>query len=255
MYLSNKYTEWYNRIISSAKTRGFELKLDATRVLGYVEQHHILPASLGGSKKKDNLVFLTAREHFICHWLLTKMCSGQYKIKMAYAFNRMLHCYSPNQSNNRYTPNPRLYALLKIKNAKNMVGREVSAETRARLSAAKKGKRLAQEVYDRQAIARSNHPRTAKHNQKISASNLNKPKSDKAKQNMSLNHADVSGENNPNAQCWKITSPDGVDYFVCGALGLFCSQHGLNRNKISALARGLHSPKQGIYSKWKAVLL
>jgi len=96
--------------------------------------------------------------------------------------------------------------------------------------------------------------RTASHNKKISVANLNKPKSDKAKQNMSLNHANVSGENNPNAQHWKITSPDGVDY-IHGALGLFCNQHGLNRNKVSALARGTHSPKKGIYSKWQAVLL
>ena len=39
----------------------------------YYEVHHILPKSLGGSNDKTNLVMLTAREHFICHWLLVKI--------------------------------------------------------------------------------------------------------------------------------------------------------------------------------------
>lgn len=40
---------------------------------GYYELHHIKPRSFGGTDDKENLVKLTAREHFICHWLLVKM--------------------------------------------------------------------------------------------------------------------------------------------------------------------------------------
>ena len=40
---------------------------------GYSENHHILPRSLGGSNNLDNLVKLSAREHFICHYLLAKI--------------------------------------------------------------------------------------------------------------------------------------------------------------------------------------
>lgn len=40
---------------------------------GYAEKHHILPRSLGGGNTKENIVSLTAREHFICHFLLAKM--------------------------------------------------------------------------------------------------------------------------------------------------------------------------------------
>lgn len=40
---------------------------------GYYEKHHILPRSLGGSNKSDNIVKLSAKEHYICHLLLTKM--------------------------------------------------------------------------------------------------------------------------------------------------------------------------------------
>ena len=39
----------------------------------YTEKHHIIPRSLGGSNDKNNLIDLLAREHFICHLLLTKM--------------------------------------------------------------------------------------------------------------------------------------------------------------------------------------
>jgi hypothetical protein len=76
----NKYTLWYNAIIERAQTRVID---------GYTEKHHIQPRSLGGSNDKDNLVDLTAREHFICHWLLTKIYTGEAKSKMIYALNGM----------------------------------------------------------------------------------------------------------------------------------------------------------------------
>lgn len=40
---------------------------------GYMERHHIVPRCLGGSDRKDNLVYLTAREHFLAHKLLVRM--------------------------------------------------------------------------------------------------------------------------------------------------------------------------------------
>jgi hypothetical protein len=53
----------YHNIVENAKIRTTE---------DYVEKHHIIPKCLGGSNDKENLVELTAREHFICHWLLAK---------------------------------------------------------------------------------------------------------------------------------------------------------------------------------------
>jgi len=41
--------------------------------VGYTETHHIIPVSFGGSNNKTNLIELTAREHFIAHYLLLKM--------------------------------------------------------------------------------------------------------------------------------------------------------------------------------------
>jgi len=40
---------------------------------GYMERHHVLPKCMGGTNRKDNLVYLTGREHFIAHKLLVRM--------------------------------------------------------------------------------------------------------------------------------------------------------------------------------------
>lgn len=78
--LNNKYSKLYHTITSNAKQRITE---------GYTETHHIIPQSLGGSNDKNNLVELTAREHFICHWLLVKMTEGDERGKMLYALKGM----------------------------------------------------------------------------------------------------------------------------------------------------------------------
>jgi len=102
MFLSNKYTNWYNSIIERAKNR---------KLNGYFERHHIIPKSLGGSDYKENIVDLTGKEHFICHLLLTKMLLGDNKYKMIKAANMMAFRHSPNQE--RYKINSRTYGILK----------------------------------------------------------------------------------------------------------------------------------------------
>lgn len=80
---SMNYRKIYETIINTRK-----LQLPD----GYTETHHIIPKSLGGSDTVDNLIKLTAKEHFICHLLLTKMYpkgSNEY-YKMCTAFLMML---------------------------------------------------------------------------------------------------------------------------------------------------------------------
>lgn len=72
------------KIISNAiKENRKKLRKDAENYV-YYEAHHILPKSLfpAWSKRKSNIVLLTAREHFFCHQLLTKIYPGS---KMANA--------------------------------------------------------------------------------------------------------------------------------------------------------------------------
>ena len=65
------YEKIYYQIINKAifeENFGLRYKENGT----YYEKHHIIPSSLGGSDDKKNLVLLTAREHYLCHWLLVK---------------------------------------------------------------------------------------------------------------------------------------------------------------------------------------
>lgn len=39
----------------------------------YKELHHNIPKCMGGSDRKDNLVKLTAKQHYLAHWLLYKI--------------------------------------------------------------------------------------------------------------------------------------------------------------------------------------
>jgi hypothetical protein len=77
--MTTKYQEWYDSIICRAQGRHLDV---------YFERHHILPRSLGGGDEETNLVDLTYREHFLVHWLLTKIYDGAAKCPMVFA----LHC-------------------------------------------------------------------------------------------------------------------------------------------------------------------
>lgn len=107
----NKYTKYYSRIIENALKRPQDRKL-LKEIFGYVESHHILPKSfgLGGGKDKDNLVFLTAKEHFVVHLCMTKMFESAFKNKMVFAFRQLRSC---NEHQGKRHINSRLYALIK----------------------------------------------------------------------------------------------------------------------------------------------
>ena len=89
---NSKYTTWYCNIIVNA--------LGRKRFKG-CERHHIVPKSVWkeGTKRKDNIVMLTSKEHFICHRLLAKiMLDATNKRCMESAFWLML-----NSGQNTYT--------------------------------------------------------------------------------------------------------------------------------------------------------
>lgn len=52
----------------------------------YYEEHHIIPISIGGSDLEDNKVLLTAREHYLAHYLLLKFVKDEDKKHMNSAF-------------------------------------------------------------------------------------------------------------------------------------------------------------------------
>ena len=151
MFINNKYKSWYNSIIQKANNR---------TISTYKEKHHILPRCLGGKDNQENLVELTAREHFIVHMLLCKFTKGQAKRSMLYAFKCM--CYYKKDGRD-YKINSRIAQKLRsqlkfskkhkinlslVKKAKpsNRKGKKASKKTIEKLRLSHLGKQLSKET-------------------------------------------------------------------------------------------------------------
>ena len=81
MYLTNKYTAIYYKIVEQAKQRNHtKQKYD-----GY-QTHHIIPQCFGGTNDPNNLVVLSYKEHRVCHRLLINMTKRDAKYRMMYAY-------------------------------------------------------------------------------------------------------------------------------------------------------------------------
>lgn len=165
MFLDNKYSRWYYQIIKHAKTRVLE---------GYIEKHHIIPKSLNGLDTTENIVSLTAKEHFICHLLLTKMVNGSAKYKMHKAALLMANRVGPGQQ--RYKITSRVYKILK-ESSPNM-----PTETRKKLSIAQQDR--FKDISG--TFLGKTHSKETKEKMSISAS---KPKSALWKESASKNRA------------------------------------------------------------------
>lgn len=75
------YRKIYDALIENAVARP---TLD-----GYCERHHIIPKSSGGTDDKENMVNLTAREHYIAHKLLYKINPSKENAYALVALSRM----------------------------------------------------------------------------------------------------------------------------------------------------------------------
>ncbi len=143
IFIANKYTKWYNNIILKASNR--------SKPNVYTEKHHIIPKSLGGDNLPSNLVSLTAREHFICHWLLTKMLPDELRYKATSAL-----WYMTNTRKDQYRS--RIYSIARIAHAheisKRLTGITRSQETREKISISKKGLPVSLETRRNMSIAR-----------------------------------------------------------------------------------------------------
>lgn len=104
---NKKYAIWYERLVDFAKNRKLPKNI-------YTEGHHIIPKSLGGVDKKENIVRFLAREHYVAHALLWKMrFKGEANMKMVHAFNQM-SIMKPTKNHPGYKVNSRLFEIVKL---------------------------------------------------------------------------------------------------------------------------------------------
>jgi hypothetical protein len=140
---------------------------------GYVEKHHILPRCLGGTDDSKNLVDLYPEEHYLAHLLLCKIYPGNQKLlyaamnmttgslsnsgkrnNKAYGWLRRHYAASMSGDNNPARCNPNLQK----EAAKKRVGQKRTEETKARMSAAQKGRTFTEETKRKMAEAAKNRP-------------------------------------------------------------------------------------------------
>jgi len=187
------YKKHYERLIEKAKL--------SKRVKGdtYYEKHHILPKCLGGTNKKDNLVLLTAKEHFIAHLLLVEIYEGINKAKLSFALFQMcrknkLHgrVISSRQfdkakqimSKNCSGINGTFYGRKHSDEVKNNLSKRMTENNPSKNGVWNKGKKTKKLEYDHKLkISKKlkGQPRTIEVKKKISESHKGKPKSEKHK--------------------------------------------------------------------------
>jgi hypothetical protein len=115
------YKKHYDALIQRARHRVLE---------GYSEKHHVLPRCLGGNDDPNNIVKLTAEEHYVAHQLLVKLNPGN--PGLIYAACVMAHSPINKRVNNK------LYGWLKRElsklQSKKFSGRVWTQEQNARRS-------------------------------------------------------------------------------------------------------------------------
>lgn len=98
----------YQKIYHDICKRGQERELPKEI---YTEKHHIVPKCLDGGNEKENITKLTAREHFLVHYILAAKIYKNHK-GLWNAFRKMLYVKRDYQE--RYVPSGRFYEQLKI---------------------------------------------------------------------------------------------------------------------------------------------
>lgn len=163
------YLKIYNELMSDATNNP---KSDS-----YKETHHILPQCMGGTNSRENLIELTARQHYLAHWLL-------YKIYKTSSLVHAWHCMSrigAGQQNR--TINSHLFQYCKLERKKqlsqqmsgsgnNFYGKRHTVEAKTKMSDANKGKRHTLETRNKMSAAQRGNPKTVSHRQKIGRSGM-----------------------------------------------------------------------------------
>ena len=226
------YLKVYCNLIRKAENR--------TPPEGYTEKHHIFPVSIYG--KNSRIVVLTAREHYIAHALLEKICIQRYGLnhirtqKMIHAF----WCMNNQKTKNTYL-NSHLYesskkTFLEIISGENSYwyGRKHTLETRKKISESQTGENHA--MYGR------THTEESKQKMSISHKGKTSPKG-------------MLGKTHTNETKQKMREKKEVKYFcvisltgeiICDKNAKeFCRRNNLDRGHFSQVLNGKRKSHKG----------
>lgn len=156
------YETHYDRLMERAKDRILE---------GYTEKHHVNPRCLGGSNDSDNIVVLTAEEHYVAHLLLIKMYPGDLSLLWASIYMA--------GGNSKMSRKNKLYGWQRRQFAEalsiRMTGSKVSEETRQKMSEAQHRRKAegrqtihSEETKAKMSIASKGIPKSDAHREAMS---------------------------------------------------------------------------------------
>lgn len=155
MIQSQHHYQRYQRFIDRLKNQS---------VNGYAEMHHIVPRGLGGSDDADNLIRLTARQHYVAHWMLARAMGGAaarsffmmsnfgkygkvnsitYEIARKEYANKVSEQMAIKPNIPAFTPEHRE----KLRQAK--LGKKLSEETKRKVGDGQRGRKLSDETRQR----------------------------------------------------------------------------------------------------------
>lgn len=203
------YKKHYDALVSRAKDR---------TLVGYSERHHIIPKCMGGSNDPENLVRLTAEEHFVAHKLLVMMYPGNNKLVFAawgmtnlrkssnqvhragnklYGWLRQEHQRASSESQKGRKATEEIRAKMRAAAARNkdnvelkekrhqaLLGRKKSAESIAKMKATLAG----QDYKTRQSASHTGKKHTEETKEKIRLSKIGKPRPPELMEKLRLIH-------------------------------------------------------------------
>lgn len=145
----------------------------------YYEKHHIVPKCLGGDNTKQNLVLLTAKEHYICHLILYYLHPNNRGLALAYTKFNKIHKKGANQFSK-----VRQEAVKRISGHNNpMYGKTHSDSVKKKISQVHKGKKISDELKQIWSVQRSgeNNWWKGKNHSEESKNKMRKPKLDSSR--------------------------------------------------------------------------
>lgn len=141
----------------------------------YKELHHIVPKCMGGTDNKSNLVHLTARQHFLAHWLLYKIHKTSSLVHAWHSMSRIGKGQEHRKINSHlfeYCKKHRSKLLSESSKGKNnhFYGKHHTDEVKLKMRKLHKELKLWEtrsETHRKNLLASQQKPKTAEHRSKI----------------------------------------------------------------------------------------
>lgn len=186
------YKKLYDNMMKIAKFSN-RIKNDSY----YYERHHIIPKCMGGNNSEDNLVLLTAREHYVAHKLLWKINKNNRSLFFAYfSMSNM-----KNQYHNRIKITSKEYERLKIVNSKMvseaMTGRTITWANK--ISESHKGLK---------------HTKESKRKMSIAKKGTKRPKEESVRKSKSMKGKNKGKFYINNGKCNKMIRDSELEYYL-----------------------------------------